>query len=252
MTSRRNGNRPNKSGRNENPTGRFARLPHEVLLSPAYRSLSPNARALLVEMMAMDNGQNNGSLWLSIRDAGARIGLVNKESVGRAFDDLANAGLIAMTKEAHFSVKAAETSRARCWRLTFVHWVGVGGRTDEWKQFVPADKAASRRAQMGLAADAAYRKALAQEKMPVLNSRTTRDAKANIEAGAVHDLRTANANNDGNEPKSVGHDLRTHIAVTMGCRANAVYWRDGKTLRILPDVPHVIWPERSAYRRAAA
>src|SRR3546814_10003039 len=100
------------------------------MLSAAYRSLTPNARALLVEMMAMENGQNNGSLWLSIRDAAARIGLVNKESVGKAFDELTAAGLIALTKEAHFSVKAAETSRARCWRLTFLHWVGVG-RSEE-------------------------------------------------------------------------------------------------------------------------
>lgn len=248
---KRNG-KPNKSGRNENPTGRFARLPHEVMLSPAYRSLSPNARALLVELMAMDNGQNNGSLWLSIRDAAARIGLVNKESVGKAFDELIRAGLIAMTKEAHFSVKAAETSRARCWRLTFVHWVGVGGRTDEWRQFVPADKSAARRAQMGLDADATYRKALAREKLPVLNLRTTKGAAANIEAVAVHELRTAKADIDAKEPKSVGHDLRTHTAVTMGCRANAVYWREGKTLRVLPDVPHVVWPEQSANTRIAA
>lgn len=249
--ARRN-NRPNKSGRNENPTGRFARLPHEVMLSPAYRSLSPNARALLVEMMAMENGQNNGSLWLSIRDAAARIGLVNKESVGRAFEDLLQAGLIALTKEAHFSVKASETSRARCWRLTFLHWVGVGGRTDEWRQFAPANKAAARRAQMGLAADAAYRKALAQEKMPVLDLRTTKEARAKIEALAVHDLRTAIGKIDGKKPKSVGHDLRTHTAVTMGSGADALCWREGKALRVLPDVATVAWPDRAAKSALAA
>ena len=250
--AKRKSNRPNKSGRNENPTGRFARLPHEVMLSAAYRSLTPNARALLVEMMAMENGQNNGSLWLSIRDAAARIGLVNKESVGKAFDELTGAGLIALTKEAHFSVKAAETSRARCWRLTFLHWVGVGGRTDEWRQFVPANKSAARRANMGLAADATYRKALAQEKLPVLNSRTTRDAGASIEAVAVHDLRTANADFDGKEPKSVGHDLRTHTAVTMGDGGAAFCWRDGKTLRMLPDILPTLTPDRAQQSRIAA
>lgn len=234
--ARRNANRPNKSGRNDSPTGRFARLPHEIILSPAYRSLSPNARALLVEMMAMENGQNNGSLWLSIRDAADRIGLVNKESVGKAFKELAGAGLIRMTKEAHFSVKASDTSRARCWRLTFVHWVGVGGRTDEWRQFTPADKPAARRAQMGLAADATYRKALAQEKLPVLNSRTTKEASIHLEAVAVHNLRTANAPIDGKMPKSVVHELMTHTAVTMGCRANLLCWRDGGTLKALPGI----------------
>jgi len=244
-----------KTGRNENPTGRFARLPHEVMLSPAYRSLNPNARSLLVEIMAMENGQNNGSLWLSVRDAAARIGLVNKESVGRAFDDLVTAGLLRMTKEAHFSVKASETSRARCWRLTFLHWVGVGGRTDEWRQFAPADKAAARRAQMGLAADAAYRKALAKEKLPVLKSCTTRLAGAKIEAAAVHELRTANADIDANEPKSVGHDLRTYTAVTMPLGREALCWRDGKALRVLPDLPPVApsqWGNMSAIRALAA
>ncbi|UNK77893.1 hypothetical protein MNQ96_09825 [Sphingopyxis granuli] len=250
--AKRKSNRPNKSGRNENPTGRFARLPHEVMLSAAYRSLTPNARALLVEMMAMENGQNNGSLWLSIRDAAARIGLVNKESVGKAFDELTAAGLIALTKEAHFSVKAAETSRARCWRLTFLHWVGVGGRTDEWRQFVPANKSAARRANMGLAADATYRKALAQEKLPVLNLRTTRDARANIEAVAVHELRTAKPDLDAKLPKSVGHDLRTHTAVTMGDGGAAFCWRDGKTLRMLPDILPTLTPDRAQQSRIAA
>lgn len=244
--------KPNRKGRNDGPVGRFARLPHEVMLSAAYRSLTPNARALLVEMMAMENGQNNGSLWLSIRDAAARIGLVNKESVGKAFDELTAAGLIALTKEAHFSVKAAETSRARCWRLTFLHWVGVGGRTDEWRQFVPANKSAARRANMGLAADAAYRKALAQEKLPVLNLRTTRDARANIEAAAVHDLRTAKPDLDAKLPKSVGHDLRTHTAVTMGGRGETICWRVGKRLLVLPDVLPTLTPDRAAKQALAA
>lgn len=146
---RRRNNKPNKSGRNENPVGRFTALRHELLQSPAYCSLTQNARALLVELASMENGQNNGSLWLSIRDAAARIGLVNKDSAGKAFEELIAAGFLRMTKEAHFTVKAADTSRARCWRLTFLHAVGTG-KTDEWRQFQPTEKAAIRRMNMGL------------------------------------------------------------------------------------------------------
>src|SRR3546814_1279215 len=104
-----------------------------------------------------------------------------------------------------WSSDVCSSDLARCWRLTFLHWVGVGGRTDEWRQFVPANKSAARRANMGLAADATYRKALAQEKLPVLNLRTTRDARANIEAVAVHDLRTAKPDLDA---KQIG---RAHV-----------------------------------------
>lgn len=223
--------RTNKKGRNAGPVGRFARLPHEILMSPAYCSLNPNARALLVELMAMENGQNNGSLWLSIRDAGARIGLSNKESVSRAFDDLDRAGMIRMTKDAHFSVKASETSRARCWRLTFLHAPGAG-RTDDWRQYQPADKAAARRMEMGLAAHNAYRKALAQEKIPVLDSWTIKASMTVPEGPAVHDLRTANPDNDGKEPNSVVHDLRTHTAVTIP----PMCWRENHRLVVVPDV----------------
>ncbi len=62
-------NKPNATGRSM--TSRFARLDHRLLESAAYRALSPNARALLVELTRMDNGSNNGALWLSVRDAAA-------------------------------------------------------------------------------------------------------------------------------------------------------------------------------------
>ena len=55
---KRNKNKPNQTGRN--PTTRFARLDHRLLNSPAYRALTPTARALLVELTMLDNGENCG------------------------------------------------------------------------------------------------------------------------------------------------------------------------------------------------
>ena len=244
--------KPNKSGRNDNPVGRFSRLPHEILTSPAYCSLTPNARALLDQLIAMENGQNNGSLWLSVRDAAARIGLCNRDSANKAFAELEGAGLIAMTKEAHFAVKASDTSRARCWRLTFLHWTGVGARTDEWRQFQPADKAAARRMDMGLAAHSAYRKAMAQEKMPVLNSRTMKASLAKLQVEPVHKSRTAKPDNDAKPPKLVVHDLRTHTAVTMGDGSETICWRVGKRLHVLPGVLPTLSRDGRANRALAA
>jgi hypothetical protein len=244
-------NKPNKSGRNENSTGRFARLPHEVLLSAAYCSLTPNGRALLVELTAMENGQNNGSLWLSVRDAAARIGLVNKDSAAKAFGELEAAGLLRMTKEAHFSVKTAETSRARCWRLTFLPAIGTG-RTDEWRQFEPVDKGAKRRMEMGLGAHKAYRKAMAKEKMPVLDSWTIRESAVHLEGRAVHKLRTAKPDNHENAPILVVHDSGPHTAVTMDTGPHALCWRVGRLLRVLPDILPAAWPAQPATSALAA
>jgi hypothetical protein len=228
--------RLNKRGRNNSPSGRFGRLPHEISLSPAYRSLSPNARALLVEFVIMDTGQNNGSFWLSVRDGAARIGLSNKDSAAKAFAELETAGFLRKTKEAHFSIKTADTSRARCWRLTFLYAPGIGARTDEWRDFVPTDKASIKRMDLGCTADKAYRKALAQEKMPVLNSRTMKEAKAHIEAGAVHNLRTAKPDIDAKPPNSVVLNYGPYSAVTTPTGSQTMFWRKGKRLLALPGI----------------
>ncbi len=53
--------------------GAHVRLYRWLLNSPAYRSLWPASRALLVEVMALYNGHNNGELFLSHREAARRV-----------------------------------------------------------------------------------------------------------------------------------------------------------------------------------
>lgn len=159
----------NATGRNENTIKRFLGIPHEILLSPAYRSLDPVARALLNEIVMLENGRNNGSLWLGVKDAIDRLGMSDPRPIMNAFDLLRSVGLIAMTKDAHFSVKAAETSRARCWRLT---WRPFDGKpaSDEWRDYQPpAGSRESKRADKGLRAMARYRKQLSADKIPVVD-----------------------------------------------------------------------------------
>lgn len=80
------------------------RLHHWLLSTLAYRSLSPPARAVLVELMRVYNGTNNGRLALSVRDAGGAC-CISKNTAARAFDELADRGFIVQTKPGAFSVK---------------------------------------------------------------------------------------------------------------------------------------------------
>src|SRR3546814_8378969 len=106
-------------------TSRFTRLDHRLLTTPAYRALSPNARSLLVELAMMENGKNNGSLFLSVRDAAHRMGVSDPKTAGAAFDELQDLGFVDMVADAHFAIKAGKGSRARVWRLT---WPAVAGK----------------------------------------------------------------------------------------------------------------------------
>jgi hypothetical protein len=232
---RNRGNRPNKSGRNDGPRDPFTRLPHAVQTSGAFASLTPNARALLLEILSMHNGENNGSLWLSVIDAAHRMGMASKDSARAAFAELVGVGFLRMTKEAHWSVKASETSRARCWRVTFLHAAGTGV-TDEWRTFVPATKAVQKRMERGLRVRNAYYKAKAQEKLPVLDSGTIKAAALRFETLPVPESGTAKPRNDAKPPKSVGPESGPYVAMTMGFGGDVLCWREGRTLRVLPDI----------------
>jgi len=78
--------KPNAKGRRD--TSRFVRLDYRLLHSPAYRSLTPNARSLLIELNMLYNGENNGSLYLGVQDAAYRMGLSDHHAASRAFDEL--------------------------------------------------------------------------------------------------------------------------------------------------------------------
>lgn len=135
-------NRPQKAkvnakGRNATNSERFVRLPHTLLGSPAYRSLRPNSRALLTELIAIYNGANNGDIGLSEADAAQRMGLSCRKAASAAFDDLIVVGFIRMASDAYFHVKTGER-RARRWRLTWLFDnTGRKPPSKEWQQYQP-------------------------------------------------------------------------------------------------------------------
>jgi hypothetical protein len=169
--ARRSRNRPNATGRN--PYQRHIQLTYRLLESPAYRSLSPNARALLVELAMLYNGSNNGCLYLSVRDAAARLGLGSLKSAQEALNELQALGLIEMVQDAHFKVKAAEHSRARTWRLAW--HAGPGKRMPDLELYERQPRSqtkARKRMERGLRALKAFRKAKENGNFPVSESET--------------------------------------------------------------------------------
>ncbi|MFC4254410.1 hypothetical protein GRI97_03160 [Altererythrobacter xixiisoli] len=215
MGKRRNRNRVNATGRNN--TSRFVRLDYRILNSNAYRSLTPNARALLVELGMLYNGENNGSLYLSVRDGAHRMGVADLTAASRAFDDLVAMGFIKLTQEAHFTVKAAETSRARCWSLTWAAGPGRKGPGCDFEKVEPAPGTkAHLRMERGLKTLKAYRKSRDQGRLPVLDSDTEVPLVSVVQAQAVSDFATVKSGNDRFPPKRCVPDFATHIATPWG------------------------------------
>lgn len=218
--------RPNATGRNDK-TKRFVMLPHHLLESAAYASLDLTGRATLQELMMMYNGKNNGSLWLSARDGTKRLGLSDCRPVLRALYELQDRGFITMAKDAHFSIKAADTSRARCWRLTWHAWPESPVRsrrapTNEWERYeVPPGsskeaKRVNQRAERRLQAIAKYRKDCASGRLPVVNLTTMEANMAASGADTGVKSTTAEAANDANLPIGNVVNSPPHIDAPWG------------------------------------
>ncbi|WP_225766991.1 hypothetical protein [Inquilinus sp. Marseille-Q2685] len=104
-------------GRGVNATGRskaepFVRLPIWMLKSEAWRTLTPNAVKLLIDLWSRHNGQNNGEIAYAVRDAEG-IGLA-KSPAARAFEELVERGFLKVRRASTFDQK----NMARTWELT--------------------------------------------------------------------------------------------------------------------------------------
>ena len=78
----------------------FVQLHHWVIKSSAWRSLTPTARALYVELKLRYNGANNGNVRLSHREAAEALN-VHRNTVGRYFRELEDTGFIEMMEGPH-------------------------------------------------------------------------------------------------------------------------------------------------------
>ena len=91
------------------------RLYRWLLDSPAYLSLSCQARAVLLEVARGHDGTNNGRLGLSIRRASERCNIA-RGTAARAFIELQERGFIECMTKGGFNRKTPHASE---WRLTW-------------------------------------------------------------------------------------------------------------------------------------
>jgi hypothetical protein len=104
------------SKRNKEKAPRHVRLYHWFLKGDAWRSLSPNARAIYVEIVERYNGTNNGRISFSIRE-GADLLHIGKNAAAKALLVLQERGFIVAAKRGGFNLRYKE-QMATEWRLT--------------------------------------------------------------------------------------------------------------------------------------
>jgi hypothetical protein len=102
--------RHNHKGRST--TERFVSLPHQMLRSPAWRSLSAVARCIFLELAVIYNGGNNGFIALSTRDSAKHV-RCSKDTAARAFFELTEKGFIVCCSRGHFDRKSPHASEYR-------------------------------------------------------------------------------------------------------------------------------------------
>ena len=115
----------NRKGRST--TERFVSLPHFLLRSPAWLSLSPVARCVFIELALIYNGGNNGHLALSARDAAERV-RCSKDTAAKALADLITKGFVECCSRGHFDRKSPRASE---YRLTLFACDRSGGRASK-------------------------------------------------------------------------------------------------------------------------
>jgi DNA-binding transcriptional regulator YhcF (GntR family) len=91
------------------------RLYRYMLTSPAYRSLSCPARAVLVEIAAVYDGMNNGQLGMSVRTLADHCNIA-RGTAAQALADLQERGFIECVTKGSFNRKVSHASE---WRLTW-------------------------------------------------------------------------------------------------------------------------------------
>jgi hypothetical protein len=102
--------------RKESKTARHVRLYHYMLRSPAWQSLTGNARAIYLEIAGRYGGpgSNNGRIPYACREASASLKIGQATAI-RAIWELEERGFVIAVKRGAFSLKKKHATE---WRLT--------------------------------------------------------------------------------------------------------------------------------------
>ena len=96
--------------------GQWVGIPHVVVDSEAYQTLSLWARAILTEMVRAMNGYNNGAIAVGYVHLCKRLNNSNKRALAKGIAELMSHGLIDTEADASWKGR-----RTREYRLTFVN-----------------------------------------------------------------------------------------------------------------------------------
>ena len=117
-------------------TGRFIAIPFVVLKSEDYCDLNPYAAKLLNLMLMQYNGNNNGEIFLSHRDAAIALH-VHRNTVGPWFKLLEERGFIHLTRAPHLGPSGV--GRASTWALAEARTMDGGKASMAFKKWrIPA------------------------------------------------------------------------------------------------------------------
>lgn len=115
-------------GRSKTPT--FVMLRFDIMDSPAWLSLPPNAQALWCHIKRRYNGHNNGEISYACREAAERLN-VSPNTANRAFIELEKKGFIKAALFAGFQNKHRTATR---WIITSEEHNGKKP-TNEWRNW---------------------------------------------------------------------------------------------------------------------
>lgn len=219
--ARANRNKPNATGRNDKRTGSkdaVIILRRSFWLSPQVSALSPNARALLVELTAIYTGPKcHGRLFLSVRDAARRLGLSDLAAAGAAIDELLELGFLTETVPSHFAMKAGGKSRARGFRL---NWKDEEGRPVSDSTLPDLDFGKlTRRQKLRVERRAHALADYAKVNSTVLETRTMTDVRADFAGASVRETNTPTTENGSFALPSVVRESNTHMCYQGGTGA---------------------------------
>ena len=123
----------NRKGRNDG--AKHVRMYWWLLDCPAYRHLSCYGRALLIEFIYRHNGENNGRVLLSVREAANRLGVAFNTAL-KALAELQDKGFIRLVKAGSFNLKRRHATE---WTLTMFA-VGDIKPTKDFMNWEPPEK----------------------------------------------------------------------------------------------------------------
>lgn len=112
----------------------FTAIPKHITRSECWLSLRPAARLIWFALIERYNGENNGNIILSCREAGKYAGC-SKNTAAKMLNDLVKVGLIKCNRDSSFH---CGKRMSRTWILTHISRNGKRA-TNDWKNLKPSN-----------------------------------------------------------------------------------------------------------------